>query len=321
MPTARPHTRYACLVSRAFVGLARLPPVVGTSRRFRRGPSTAWTPIGGLSKATCRRGNTRFRRLELDDRQHSAHLQRCRFVPHAHFPRRRRPRHVQGTGLVSRSTSSLPDELAGKKLSLSSRGCGRPAYLSQRPAVGLYENGVTANGVDISDAVHFGDAENVLAVQVDNRTFIASGPRHGFPVELQRLQSRLWRHQPACPAARHRPDLSDAAVVLRSGTTGVYVYGTNFDIPGKRLDVKVESQVKNSSGRRAELAMAKGQNHAETPNACRGTRRLLYYAGGRAANLDRGRTAHQETTRGQRRPERRQSRRAFRRQVDLQLLS
>ena len=37
-------------------------------------------------------------------------------------------------------------------------------------AVGLYENGVTAYGLDISGAVHFGNEENVLAVKVDNRT-------------------------------------------------------------------------------------------------------------------------------------------------------
>ena len=43
--------------------------------------------------------------------------------------------------------------------------------------VGLYENGITAYGVDISDGVNFGDAENVLAVKVDNRTITASGRR------------------------------------------------------------------------------------------------------------------------------------------------
>ena len=36
--------------------------------------------------------------------------------------------------------------------------------------VGKYENGVTACGLDITDAVHFGEQENVLTVKVTNVT-------------------------------------------------------------------------------------------------------------------------------------------------------
>ena len=47
--------------------------------------------------------------------------------------------------------------------------------------VGLYENGVTAYGLDISGAVHFGNEDNVLAVKVDNRTDL-HGALQQYPV-------------------------------------------------------------------------------------------------------------------------------------------
>ena len=35
--------------------------------------------------------------------------------------------------------------------------------------VGRFENGVTACGLDLTESVHFGEADNVIAVKVDNR--------------------------------------------------------------------------------------------------------------------------------------------------------
>jgi hypothetical protein len=49
--------------------------------------------------------------------------------------------------------------------------------------LGLYENGVTAYGVDITDAVHFGDADNVLAVRVDNGKYLEQSSGVGFEWE------------------------------------------------------------------------------------------------------------------------------------------
>ena len=65
----------------------------------------------------------------------------------------------------------LPNRFGGRKICLEFEGMRQAGdiFLNGK-AVGLYENGVTAYGVDISDKVLFGDAENVLAVKVDNRT-------------------------------------------------------------------------------------------------------------------------------------------------------
>jgi beta-galactosidase len=42
-------------------------------------------------------------------------------------------------------------------------------FLNGQP-IGIYENGVTAVGLDITKFAKFGGQDNVLAVQVDNRT-------------------------------------------------------------------------------------------------------------------------------------------------------
>jgi len=95
--------------------------------------------------------------------------------------------------------------------------------------VGLYENGVTAYGIDITDALRFDGKENVLAVKVDNttsykerpsawptpRTLTAPPAIRSIRVECERLQPRPRRHQPARVAARDRQDLPDAAALLR----------------------------------------------------------------------------------------------------------
>ena len=65
----------------------------------------------------------------------------------------------------------LPAALAGNRVFLEFEGMRQAGdiFLNGKQ-VGLYENGVTAYGIDITDAVHLGAQENVLAVKVDNTT-------------------------------------------------------------------------------------------------------------------------------------------------------
>jgi beta-galactosidase len=152
----------------------------------------------------------------------------------------------------------LPAELAGNKIFLEFEGMRQAGeiFLNGKQ-VGLYENGVTAYGVDISNALHFGDTENVLAVQVDNRTTYREratntafewnsndfNPDHGGINRHVRLHvtGKIYQTLP---------------LYYGLESTGVYVHGANFDIPGKSVDVTVESQVRNSSGGRAAVALS-----------------------------------------------------------------
>ena len=63
----------------------------------------------------------------------------------------------------------LPANATGQKVFLVFEGMRQAGsfYLNGKP-VGMYENGVTAVGLDITATANFGGADNVLAVKVDN---------------------------------------------------------------------------------------------------------------------------------------------------------
>jgi hypothetical protein len=113
----------------------------------------------------------------MGDRQHAAFVQRRRFVSqiidHSGGDRGT----YKGLAGTANTSSFRPNLPAGSKVFLEFEGMRQAGdiFLNGKP-FGLYENGVTAYGVDISGAVHFGDEDNVLAVKVDNRTTTRSVP-------------------------------------------------------------------------------------------------------------------------------------------------
>ena len=123
--------------------------------------------------------------------------------------------------------------------------------------VGLYENGVTAYGVDISGAVHFGNEENVLAVKVDNRTTIRSvpatrrlnGTANDFNPDHGGINRHVWLHVTG-------KIYQTLPLYYGLESTGVYVHAANFNIAGKSADVTVESEVRNASGDRATVELS-----------------------------------------------------------------
>src|SRR5580698_355808 len=97
----------------------------------------------------------------------------------------------------------LPGDFAGRKIFLEFEGMRQAGkfYLNGKEA-GLYENGVTAYGIDILTLVNFGDKENVLAVKVDNRTTYkeeSSGTGFEWNVkdfnpDFGGINRRVWLH-------------------------------------------------------------------------------------------------------------------------------
>jgi beta-galactosidase len=162
-------------------------------------------------------------------------------------------------GLVwYRKHFKLPAKLAGDKIFLEFEGMRQAGdiFLNGK-AVGLYENGVTAYGLDISDAVHFGNEDNVLAVKVDNRTTYVErssntpfewntndfNPDHGG------INRHVWLHVTG-------KIYQTLPLYYGLESTGVYVHAANFNIAGKSADVTVESEVKNASGDRATVELS-----------------------------------------------------------------
>jgi beta-galactosidase len=129
-------------------------------------------------------------------------------------------------------------------------------YLNGK-AVGLYENGVTGYGIDLTDGLHFGDQPNVLAVKVDNSTkYLERATNTGFEWNTNDfnpdhggINRRVWLHFTG-------PIHQTLPLYYGLETTGTYIYGDNYDIPGHKVDVTVESQAQNQTSDRATVALS-----------------------------------------------------------------
>ncbi len=143
----------------------------------------------------------------------------------------------------------LPADLKDHRIYLEFEGMRQAGeiYLNGKD-IGLYENGVTAYGLDITDTVHLGDAENVLAVRVDNGNYSEKSSGVGFEWESKDFNPNyggINRH-----VWLHVTDKIHQTLPLNYGlqTTGVYIYPTNIEPAVGTADINIESQVANESG-------------------------------------------------------------------------
>ncbi len=122
--------------------------------------------------------------------------------------------------------------------------------------VGRFENGVTACGLDLTEFVNFGDADNVIAVKVDNSNDYkeeATGVGYEW-------MGRAFN--PNYGGLNHNIRLHLTGKVYQTlplyenlKTTGVYIFGSNFDIKNKSCDVNLESQVRNEFGDQQSITL------------------------------------------------------------------
>src|ERR1035437_8776412 len=146
----------------------------------------------------------------------------------------------------------LPADAAGSKVLLEFEGMRQAGeiFLNGRP-FGLYENGVTAYGVDITSGVQFGDHDNVLAVRVDNTTAYHERATdvafrwnaNDFNPDFGGINRRVWLHVTG-------KIYQTLPLYYGLSTTGTYIYCTNYNIAGHSCDVTVESQVHNATADR-----------------------------------------------------------------------
>lgn len=123
--------------------------------------------------------------------------------------------------------------------------------------VGKFENGVTACGLDLTKFVNFGDADNVIAVKVDNSNdYVEEGTGTGYE-----WMGRAFN--PNYGGLNHDIVLHLTGKVYQTlplygnlQTTGVYVYPSNFDTTNKTCDVNIEAQVKNESGDQQSITLS-----------------------------------------------------------------
>lgn len=155
--------------------------------------------------------------------------------------------HEHRTGIAwYRKRFVLPPDLPpGGKVFLEFEGARQAAevWLNGR-YVGLHENGVMAFGFDVTEFVEPAPATNVLAVRTDNAWDYReklSGARfqwadRNFNANYGGITKNVRLHLTG--ALRQTLPLYS-----HLGTTGVYVYATDFDIAGRSAIIHAESEV------------------------------------------------------------------------------
>ena len=138
------------------------------------------------------------------------------------------------------------DDLAGKKVFIEFEGVRQAGdFYINGHHLGLHENGVMAVGFDLTPYMAPGD--NVVAVRVDNdwqyrekstRSKFQWNDRN-FNANYGGIPKNVYLHVTG-EVYQTLPLYSTLK------TTGVYVYGTDYDIPGRKVTVNAESQVLNA---------------------------------------------------------------------------
>jgi len=149
-----------------------------------------------------------------------------------------------------RKRFGLPKALGGRKVFLEFEGMRQAAniYVNGRH-VGLYENGVTPFGLDITDAVYTGDHRNVITIRITNAQDYREAAT-GVPFQWQSRDFNPNFGGLNRNARLHVTGLLYQTLPLYQalGTTGVYIYPDQISIPDRTATVHVESQVKNQTG-------------------------------------------------------------------------
>jgi hypothetical protein len=124
---------------------------------------------------------------------------------------------------------------------------GADFYLNGRH-LGYSENGVMACGFDLTPYIKEG--KNVLAVRCDNSWTYRS---RAYDSRYQWNDRNFNANYGGIPknVYLHITDKLYQTLPLYSnlGTTGTYIYATDFDIPGRKAVIHIESQVRNEDSK------------------------------------------------------------------------
>ena len=151
----------------------------------------------------------------------------------------------------------LPKESQGGKVFVEFEGVRqRGDFYLNGHKLGIHENGVMAVGFDLTPYLVAGD--NLLAVRVDNDW---NYREEATDTKFQWSDRNFNANYGGIPkhVRLHVTDDLYQTLPLYSnlGTTGVYIYATDFDIAGRRARIHAESEVRNEGAapRRVRYAM------------------------------------------------------------------
>ncbi|MFT3867382.1 MAG: DUF4982 domain-containing protein [Nibricoccus sp.] len=144
-----------------------------------------------------------------------------------------------------RKNFTLPPDAKGKKVFLEFEGVRQAAEVFVNgKSVGYSENGINAFGLDLTDAVVAGT--NVVAVRTDNSWDYRERATNQ---KYQWSDKNFNANYGGIPknVRLHITDRLHQTLPLYAslGTTGVYVYATDFDIAARAATITAESQIRN----------------------------------------------------------------------------
>jgi hypothetical protein len=147
-----------------------------------------------------------------------------------------------------RKTFKLPASSKGQKVFLEFEGIRQAGdFYVNGTHVGIHENGVTAFGFDITDLVKPGE-NNFVVARIDNNWDYrekSTGQKFqwedkNFNANYGGINKNVFLHV--------TPKVYQTLPLLSHlNTTGVYVYGTDYDIKKRTAIIHAESEVKNES--------------------------------------------------------------------------
>lgn len=142
----------------------------------------------------------------------------------------------------------LPASAKGQKVFLEFEGIRQAGdFYVNGKHIGLHENGVTAFGFDVTDAVKAGE-ENVVAARIDNDWNYrekATNQKYqwedkNFNANYGGINKNVYLH--VAPKIYQTLPL-----YFNLKTTGVYIYADNINVKGKSATIHAESEVKNET--------------------------------------------------------------------------
>lgn len=148
-----------------------------------------------------------------------------------------------------RKTFQLPANTKNKKVFIEFEGVRQMGeiYVNGK-FVGRHENGAMAFGFDITSFLNPSPKENVIAVKTDN-DWAYKEKATGSPFQWN--DKNFNANYGGIPKNMYLHIKSNVYQTLplfsTLGTTGTYVYATNLDIPNKKGQINILSQVKNES--------------------------------------------------------------------------
>jgi beta-galactosidase len=148
-----------------------------------------------------------------------------------------------------RKTFVLPPEAAGKKVFLEFEGVRQAGeFWLNGKRLGSHENGVMAFGFDVTELLKPAPQANVLAVRTDN----AWDLRETLSGERFQWSDRNFNANYGGLPKNVRLHITDRVyqtlpLFSHLGTTGVYVYASDFDIPGHSAVIHAESEIRNEA--------------------------------------------------------------------------